>query len=461
MPLTSGTREQICTLDTIKYIQAVIKTTTTPSWVNSVPHDYGQASAGTSKADQWRTLATIYLPIALVTLWGYENGLRPASDSHFLRVLDHTMALFQAVMVMCRNTTNKERARKYLTFMKTWVSDLHEVHPHTKDHPPRPNIHAALHVYDFALLYGPVMSWWCFPFERLIGTLQGVKTNHRIGGEPLLFLKSISQLTSWLGTLEQTILQSRKRGANIHWWLARDDCPEVIRQFKYFFDKAFSQEQPSNSRDRIGEIAHIMHDGVNYSRAETHLGNSLVSYYPSKFATKPVVGSIQKITARGQHVSLTIKRQALLPSGSYDPFVRYPYLSASLYSSKSFEGNEDHIPVTSIVSHVARFMVPGTEVAVILTLSRVSQNYPFTVIFQSYQCAVMTESINPHLLILILLRRYIDNDNKNVVCCHGRCLPQPNIYWRSSPQSLPPNIDRIPPCVFTPGAMHQRSCRAP
>ncbi len=210
----------------------------------------------------------------------------------------------------------------------------------------------------------------------------------------MLFLKSISRLTSWLGTLEQTILQSRKRGANIHWWLAQDDCPEVIQQFKYFFDKAFSQEQPSNSWDRIGEIAHIMHDGVNYSHAETHLGNSLVSYYPSKFATKPVVGSIQKITAHGQHVWLTIKRQALLPSGSYDPFVRYPHFSTSLYSSKSFEGNEDHIPVTSIVSHVAQFMVPGTEVAVILTLSRVSQNYPFAIIFQSYKCAGMTEFIN-------------------------------------------------------------------
>jgi hypothetical protein len=31
------------------------------------------------------------------------------------------------------------------------------------------------------------MSWWCFPFERLIGVLQKVKTNDLIGGE-LFFL---------------------------------------------------------------------------------------------------------------------------------------------------------------------------------------------------------------------------------------------------------------------------------
>jgi hypothetical protein len=193
MPLNSGTRQKICPMETINYVQTVIKATTTPSWVNCVPHNYGQASAGTIKADQWCTLATIYLPIAFVTLWGYENGLRPANGSRFLRILDHTMALFQAVTVVCRNTMNRERALKYLSFMKTWVGDLHEVHPHTKDHPPRPNIHAAFHVSDFVLLYGPIMSWWCFLFERLIGTLQEVKTNHRVGGEPFYSCPFLNQ----------------------------------------------------------------------------------------------------------------------------------------------------------------------------------------------------------------------------------------------------------------------------
>ena len=174
-------------METIQYIQTVIQTTTTPSWVNSVSHNYGQASAGSIKADEWRTLATVYLPIALVILWGYENGSRPATNSHLLPILDHTMALFQAVTVVCHDAMNSERALKYFGFMRTWVGSLHEIHPHTERHAPRPNIHAALHVHDFALLYGPVMSWWCFPFERLIGVLQKVKTNDLIGGE-LFFL---------------------------------------------------------------------------------------------------------------------------------------------------------------------------------------------------------------------------------------------------------------------------------
>jgi hypothetical protein len=172
-----------CTRETIAYIQSVIRNTVTPSWINSVPHNYGEASAGSIKAAEWHILATVYLPIALVTLWGDADGSPPVKTDYHFRALNHTMALFQAVNLVCRSVMNKERASKYLAFMKIWVSGLHDIYPHTKMHKPRPNIHAALHVSDFLSLYGPVMSWWCFPFERLIGVLQKVKTNNIVGGE--------------------------------------------------------------------------------------------------------------------------------------------------------------------------------------------------------------------------------------------------------------------------------------
>jgi hypothetical protein len=183
-PLSSRTPNvKTCTRETIAYIQCVIRNTVTPSWIDSVPHNYGEASAGSIKAAEWHILATVYLPIALVTLWGDANGSPPAKTDYHFRALNHTMALFQAVNLVCRSAMNKERASKYLTFMKIWVSGLHDVYPHTRTHKPRPNIHAALHVSDFLNLYGPVMSWWCFPFERLIGVLQKVKSNDIVGGE--------------------------------------------------------------------------------------------------------------------------------------------------------------------------------------------------------------------------------------------------------------------------------------
>ncbi|KAJ6491081.1 hypothetical protein C8R45DRAFT_826136, partial [Mycena sanguinolenta] len=79
-------------LSTIKFIQRVIAETATPSWINSVPKNYSESNAGTIKADEWRTLATIYLPIALIILWGDWVP----TESRFLGMLDHSMALFQA-----------------------------------------------------------------------------------------------------------------------------------------------------------------------------------------------------------------------------------------------------------------------------------------------------------------------------------------------------------------------------
>ena len=93
------------------------------------------------------------------------------------------MALFQAVNLVCRSTMSQERASQYLVLMKAWVSGLRAIYPHVQQHKARPNIYAALHVPDFIRLYGPVMSWWCFPFERLVGVLQKVKTNDSVGGE--------------------------------------------------------------------------------------------------------------------------------------------------------------------------------------------------------------------------------------------------------------------------------------
>ena len=57
MPLSTDlVTQQLITVDIIQYIQEVIKNTSTPSWVNTVPKNYGEASAGTIKADEWRIL---------------------------------------------------------------------------------------------------------------------------------------------------------------------------------------------------------------------------------------------------------------------------------------------------------------------------------------------------------------------------------------------------------------------
>ena len=51
-------------------IREVIRDTNTPSWLENVPHNFGDVSAGNLKADEWRTMCTVYLLIILVSLWG-------------------------------------------------------------------------------------------------------------------------------------------------------------------------------------------------------------------------------------------------------------------------------------------------------------------------------------------------------------------------------------------------------
>jgi hypothetical protein len=39
----------------------------------------------------------------------------------------------------------------------------------------------SLHIPEFLLLFGPVHSWWTFPFERMIGSIQRMPSNGKIG----------------------------------------------------------------------------------------------------------------------------------------------------------------------------------------------------------------------------------------------------------------------------------------
>ncbi|KAK0441765.1 uncharacterized protein EV420DRAFT_1278538 [Desarmillaria tabescens] len=129
--LSANHDSTIINLVSLCHIQTVIKETTTPSWINSVPANYGEASAGSLKADEWRILSTVYLPIALVTLWGDNNRQDPGENSRSLQVLNHTMALFQAVGVVCRYSMNSQRAETYCKLIKEWVDGLLDIHPHT------------------------------------------------------------------------------------------------------------------------------------------------------------------------------------------------------------------------------------------------------------------------------------------------------------------------------------------
>ena len=191
----------------MRHIQSVIRETTIPSWIRSVPKNFGEAKAGTLKADEWRTLATIYLPLALVSVWGEGS----AHQSHEVKVrlravLDNTMALVSAIRIACSRTMTHSRIRAYCSCILTWLSTLPVALPDAK---PVPNCHMACHIYDYLKLFGPVRSWWCFPFERLIGHLQRLPINHKFGMSLLRLYTHFDPSTRGAGTNGAGVLHSR------------------------------------------------------------------------------------------------------------------------------------------------------------------------------------------------------------------------------------------------------------
>lgn len=166
--------------EVLRHIKDVVKDTATPAWLNSVPSNFGDAAAGPLKADEWCTMFTVYLPITLVSLWGEGTPHPSTVVSRKLRnILDHFMALISAINLACMLTMTQARAARYCSYIVTWVQDLQKLYP---DIDQRTNDHMAIHLYDFLILFGPVSSWWCFPFEHLIGQLQQLPNNHLFGG---------------------------------------------------------------------------------------------------------------------------------------------------------------------------------------------------------------------------------------------------------------------------------------
>jgi hypothetical protein len=180
-PLTTSSYPllNIAKPEVLAHIRDIIKHTVTPSWLSSVPHQFRASAAGTLKADEWHTMFMVYLPLALVSVWG-EGASHASSDeaAWYHRILDHTMALISAVIITCMWTMTTEHISAYCEYTSTWVWQLTEIHPEAEY---RPNYHMGQRIHDFLLLFRPVRSWWCFPFKRVIRQLQWLPINHKFG----------------------------------------------------------------------------------------------------------------------------------------------------------------------------------------------------------------------------------------------------------------------------------------
>lgn len=206
-----------------------------------------------------------------------------------------------------------------------------------------------------------------------------------------------------VGELESTILHHFIRAGKLRRWLARPDCPQAIKECKVLFDKAYDSKVPDDAEinndaetfhakasqpvppdlyqlvkeSKVGLQARLKLRGIVYSTVSTHVGNSLIYFYPKgNMSSSPVPGSIKYIFSRkGEAATLAVQRQlpCIWDHGFIDPFSRYAHFPAQLYDSRLSDVLEE-VKIEWVMCHFARWNI-SSEHAVVLSLSRVLPSF--------------------------------------------------------------------------------------
>lgn len=150
-----------------------------PSWLSEIPYKVGkEAGQGKLKADQWRVFGLCYLPLSLIPVMSDLTSDNDGEDSQDQQLLDMVMHLVTSITLATSYEVTpaiieecKLSLMKYRQAMKT----LFPEYEYTT------NDHLMMHIPHFLELWGPVTGWWAYPFERSIGVLQRLPTNHKPG----------------------------------------------------------------------------------------------------------------------------------------------------------------------------------------------------------------------------------------------------------------------------------------
>ncbi|VDB89659.1 unnamed protein product [Peniophora sp. CBMAI 1063] len=204
-----------------------------PSWMDRGPRHFGKPGQGTLKADNWRTIGTVLLPLSLILLWG-KGGSR--HDDFHEKLLKNFLHLVAAVNIASLHATSQERRLNYLRHLQTYAVTLKLLLP---NYPIRPNLHMSFHIAEVLELFGPVAAWWTFPFERYNGVMRNIQTNGRFGQLEKTFFEVFCRACNLRALMEQvteaglipsfTALLSKILGGNVP---GADSSPHKSRASK-------------------------------------------------------------------------------------------------------------------------------------------------------------------------------------------------------------------------------------
>lgn len=389
----SHTKVEDCHSDQItkaelQIIRKSISQTTRPSWHRGPPINIGAPGAGKLKADQWRSCIEFDLVVAVARLYSAETPKKRDSSAAQRRykLFETTMYLALAVRWGTSTITSPIHANKYAHYMRSYLENLLALYP---ERLLLPNHHAALHIPEFLLLFGPSPGWWMFPYERLIGRLQVINTNNKMGKIPRLLLQFLS---IYAGQLESTMMRSFCAGTNLKAYLHREDCAPVLKMSLPILNPVLQKQEfqnashdstclpPVDKKDMLSSetraaltraneqlsrlqrsllaeesrrVESLVINGLHFTTRSHLVRNSAVLFRPlnSQALVPGYIDSI-RVCKSGEHWVSVRRLLGLSPPLPTNPFNLYPEFGAELWSDK-LSPSIEVIPVSQPMYHCA------------------------------------------------------------------------------------------------------------
>ncbi|KAJ3744493.1 hypothetical protein DFH05DRAFT_1525542 [Lentinula detonsa] len=215
----------------LRRVQQAVSEVVTPAWVTNPPPNVGLYEAGVLKADNWRTLFAIHVPLATLSLWKEASPLAAANACDMASVMDTVMHLVCASLVMTKRKLSMSRREQFRHLLRLHIMGLKQNFPGWIF----PSHHLAFHIFEFMDLFSGVRHWWLFPFEKMIGKLQRIPTNHKPG------------------EFEHTLQHSFCGGAFFRQWMMRPNAPPILQYCQKLIDKAYNYDHRPVLHDDAAE----------------------------------------------------------------------------------------------------------------------------------------------------------------------------------------------------------------
>lgn len=227
-PSSTSPPSTVITKQTLLQIREHIEQTIRPVWQAHLPDNFGDAEHGKLKADQWRTALEFDIPVSLIQI---ANNRKPSGniedDFRLQKIAEHTLDLAMALCWCLSRRTSKFHGDKYMFYMTHYLKGIQDLYPH---YDLKPIHHYALHIPEILDLFGPLHGTWGFFLERLIGCLQKMNTNSKIGNYEFLILHRLCTQPVPLGEIETSVMLTFCRRSNLIRTVEADDCPRVLKE---------------------------------------------------------------------------------------------------------------------------------------------------------------------------------------------------------------------------------------